>query len=214
MNFRSLILSLAGAGALIAADPRLLQIRQVYVLPMSGGLDQYLANRLTQSGRYMVVTDASKADALLTDSIGVAFEEKYKELYPPPAPPPVEAAKGEAAAKKGDDRSLVSAMGGGASAPPRTSSFSRGKGNVFLVDRSSRQVIWSTYLRPRNKSASELDRTADQIIDRMDDAAEGREKAERKAAKASGAASAPAAPAQTPAPEPPAAPAPAAAPAK
>jgi hypothetical protein len=179
MKLRSLLPLFAAVGLLHGADSRLLEIRQVYVLPMSGGLDQYLANRLTQNGRFMVVTDPAKADALLTDTVGVAFEDKYKELYPPPAPPepPKDASKD---AKK-DDKSVMSMMTSGAGAP-KTSAFSRGKGNVFLVDRASRSVIWSVYMPPKNRTTGEMNRTADRIVDKMDDAAEHREKALKKAA--------------------------------
>lgn len=218
MNLRSLLPVLAASvGLLQAADSRLLEIRHVYVLPMSGGLDQYLANRLTQNGRYVVVTDPERADALLTDSIGSGFEDKYKQLYPPP---PTPEQKAEAAKKKtsGDDDKGVIGMLNASTGTSRTSSFSKGKGNVFLVDRASRAVLWSTYLRPRNTSAPELNRVADQVVDRMDDAAERREKAGRKAeakeskkvaaAPASAPVAAPA-PAKPPAAAPPQAPPPA-----
>ena len=55
---------------------------------MSNSMDQYLANRLTSEGILQVVTDPNKADAVLTDRLGLGFEERLKQLYPPPAPPP------------------------------------------------------------------------------------------------------------------------------
>src|SRR5947209_7579518 len=86
MRFRSLLLACASIGGLHAAGPALTQIRHVYVLPMTGGLDQYLANRLTRNGRYAVVTDPAQADAIFTDQIGSVFEERLRDLYPPPEP--------------------------------------------------------------------------------------------------------------------------------
>jgi len=41
---------------------------------MRGGLDQYLANRLTNGGVFRVVTDPKLADAVLTDHMGTEFE--------------------------------------------------------------------------------------------------------------------------------------------
>jgi hypothetical protein len=131
---------------------------------MAGGLDQFLANRLTASGTYQVVTNPSQADAILTDRIGPDFEERMKELYPPP-PPPEESEKKE---EEAEDRSVASLMGEASAARP-VSSFSRSRGNVFLVDRTGERVIWSTYLRPRSTRPDELNRVADGIVDRLED---------------------------------------------
>jgi len=80
----------------------------------------------------------------------------------PPEPKPAAADKDKdkdkdsAKAKDAKDDSLV--VG---------SSFSRGKGNVFLVDRASKAVIWSFYQRPRNASPDEMKHVADKIVDRL-----------------------------------------------
>ena len=79
-----------------AVHPALPEVKTVYLLPMGSGLDQYLANWLTRIGRFEVVTDPAKADAIFTDRLGTAFEEKWKEMYPPPEPPKPEPAKDEA----------------------------------------------------------------------------------------------------------------------
>src|SRR6185369_14025016 len=60
------------------------EVGAVYLLPMTGGLDQYLANRLTAEGLFRVVTDPKLADAVFTDQLGAAFEQKLVDLYPPP----------------------------------------------------------------------------------------------------------------------------------
>src|SRR4051794_27330967 len=83
MRFRSLLLACAGLGAVYAADPVLSQVRHIYIFPMTGGLDQYLASHLARNGRYAVVTDPAQADALFTDQIGSGFEERMRSLYPP-----------------------------------------------------------------------------------------------------------------------------------
>ena len=41
--------ALFGALAFAAVNPQLLQVHSVYLLPMSSGMDQFLANRLTRS---------------------------------------------------------------------------------------------------------------------------------------------------------------------
>src|SRR4029077_17872250 len=71
-------------GALFAisgAHAEVFGVKTVYVLPMAGGLDQYLALRLYSGGVLQVVTDPQKADAILTDGIGTRFEESLTELY-------------------------------------------------------------------------------------------------------------------------------------
>ena len=54
----------------------------VYLLKMSSGLDQYLANRLTADHVFQVVTDPKLADAVFTDQIGEGFQMKLDEIVP------------------------------------------------------------------------------------------------------------------------------------
>ena len=161
---RSTLLSLFGAGALLASMPvRVLGnqrdlggAKTVYLIPMSGGLDQYLANKITESGLLQVVADPALADAIITDRLGESFEKKMAELYPPPD-------ADEDEEKDKDDRSQG-----------RVSSFRSGRGNVFLVERASKRVVWSTYLRPRNSSPDEMSRTADHIVKRLEKLKKGK----------------------------------------
>ena len=48
-----------------------------------------------------------------------------------------------------------------------TSSFGRNKGNIFLVNAKSRQVLWSTYEPAKSAASKELDRTASGIVSRL-----------------------------------------------
>jgi hypothetical protein len=50
---------------------------------------------------------------------------------------------------------------------PRSSTFSRGRGNVFLVERGTRLVLWSHFLRPRTTRPEDMDRVADQIAGKL-----------------------------------------------
>src|SRR5258707_14167007 len=118
---KSLVIGLLLASASFGAG--IAEVQSVYLLPMTGGLDQYLANRLT--GVFRVVTDPKLADAVFTDRLGEPFEHKLTELYAPPA----DSDKDDKEAKR----------------ETPVSSFGRGKGTVFLVDLKSRAVIWSSF---------------------------------------------------------------------
>ena len=136
-------------------------VKTVYFMPMSNGLDQYLANRLTNVGLYSVVTDPKRADAVFVDRLGESFEARFKELFVPPEPPK----KVEAKDPKDKDQKAVEDK---SDATPhdsgRMSTFSRGRGNVFLVDVKTRTVLWSTFERPKDGRAAEVDRAAGRII--------------------------------------------------
>ena len=134
-----LLFCLMLAGATLGADVP--GVQAVYLLPMAGGLDQYLANRLTSAGVFRVVTDPKMADAIFTDQLGAGFEQKLTDLYSPPP--------------EDNDKD---------SKPPvRASSFGRGKGTVFLVDLKSHAVIWSLYKKPGRVTPDVLNRTATRI---------------------------------------------------
>jgi len=121
-------------------------VKAVYLLPMAGGLDQYLANRLTGDQVFRVVTDPKLADAVFTDHLGDAFEKQLTGLYPPP-----EAADTE----EKDDSNKPQ---------PHPSAFGRGKGTIFLVDLKSREVVWSGYEGRIGSRPDLLDRTAVRIV--------------------------------------------------
>lgn len=150
------------------------QVRTVYFLPMQHGLDQYLANRLTNSGAVHVTADPKKADAIFTDALGEALEKKLNELFPPPA----ETRKAAQPAPPKED-SEQEALESHEPLPPATqakrqeplirpSSFRRGKGTLFLVDVHSRNVVWSTYATPKDASSAEMDRAAERIAARFE----------------------------------------------
>ena len=158
-------LALFAASLSAAGNPQLRQVHFVYILSMTNGIDQFLANRLTTLGVFEVVADPQKADAIITDRLGEPFENKLRELYPPPPPPPAaedEDDKGAKATQKDKDSSPDFSQGGG-----RVSSFGRSKGNFFVVDRKSRSVLWSIYERPRDSSPAELNHTADKVARRL-----------------------------------------------
>ncbi len=151
-------------GALQAAESG--QVRAVYLLPMANGFDQYLAHQLTAQGVLQVVTDPERADAVLTDQIGPAFERRLQELFPREKQTPSagesekekeSAEAAEARAESDRQRAAVSVV----------SSFGRGRGNVFLVGLASREVLWSLHQPPKNFTPRELDRAAAKVAAKL-----------------------------------------------
>jgi hypothetical protein len=174
--FCALALFAASVPAPAAVNQQLKQVTAVYILSMGGGMDQYLANRLTTMGVFQVVADPQKADAIITDRLGEPFEAKLKDLYPPPPPPappaPVKDEKDDKDSKTAkadktskDEKEKIEDSGGAA----RVSSFQRGRGNIFIVDRKSRNVIWSIYERPKDSTPGELSKTAERVVKRLRD---------------------------------------------
>jgi hypothetical protein len=167
---KRLVLLLSCSGALLGGA-ELSGVHSVYVLSMSKGLDQYLANRLTNDHVFQVVTDPKLADAFLTDQIGESLQSKLAEIFPP-AEPEKPAPAAEKAPKADKDKAsssnpLLGDTVNKLASPGSSSSFGRGKGTVFLVDAKSRQVVWSVYQLPKGSSAKELDRTASDIVSRL-----------------------------------------------
>ena len=137
------------AGLAVASGQDLSGIKTVYMMPMSGGLDQYLAVRLTSNHVIQVVTDPHKADAVFTNRIGANFEQALHDLF-----------AGEKSAE--EEKSEA------ADYRPSMAPLSRSKGSYFLVDHKTRNVIWSTYVTHKNNDASELNRMAGRIVDQLE----------------------------------------------
>jgi hypothetical protein len=153
---KRLLLALCCSGAcLCGAD--LAAVRSVYVLPMSQGMDQFLANRLAGEHVFQVVSDPKLADAVLTDRIGPALNATLDGIAPVanPAAADDKDAKKEPVVKNTLDN------------PALRSTFGRGKGTFFLVNAKSREVLWSTFEVPKDSAAEQLDRTASDIVNRL-----------------------------------------------
>ena len=134
--------------AVAAVNPQLAAVHTIYILPMASGMDQYLASRLTARGVVQVVADPHHADALLTDHIGESFESKLDDLYAPPKP-------------------AESTQVGFAPLAHPPSTWSRGRGSFFLVDRKTRSVLWSVYDRPHGSRPDELNHVATKIAGQL-----------------------------------------------
>lgn len=155
------------------ASVELGNVKSVYFLPMRSGFDQYLANHVTTTGVLQVVTNPENADAIFTDQIGLKLERQLEELYPPePEPEEEEEPAGDESEAESEGEAESPADEEEEAVPEDEqwvplSSFSRGKGNIFLVGRESRNVIWSTYHPPKDFSAKELNKAAERIIGQL-----------------------------------------------
>ena len=135
----SMALSAAGLG----------DIKTVYVLPMSSGLDQYVAQQLSADAVLLVVTDPQKADAVLTDHLGETFEQSLADLYQ--TKPKADDKTADASEDKGAPR-VRSGMQG-----------KRGRGTIFLVNRRTHDVLWSVYELPKDSQPDTLRHSAARI---------------------------------------------------
>ena len=96
-----------------------------------------------------VVTDPLKADVVLTDRIGAAFEEHLNAIY------------GEK--RKPDPKDSMT------SAPqPMDIAISHGRGLIFMVDRRTREVVWSTFIKPKDASPDAMNHVALEIAAKLD----------------------------------------------
>ena len=130
-------------------------IKTVYLLPMSNGLDQYLAQQLTAGAVLQVVTNPQAADAVFTDHVGESFEQSLAELYQ--------------TKPKGDDKDKAADAGEEQGAPRARSGMQgkRSRGTIFLVDRKTHNVLWSVYELPKDSRPDTLRHSAGRISDRL-----------------------------------------------
>ncbi len=160
------------AAAFSSVNPQLRDVKRVYILAMSANLDQFLASQLAKAGVFEVVTDPKKADAIITDRVGESFESKFDLLYPPPTPPKETKSAADSTTDSPKSESPKSArelnsdklagvdLTGGARPP----TMGHGKGNIFIVSRGNRTVVWSIYEPPKNNTSRELTKTAERVV--------------------------------------------------
>jgi hypothetical protein len=143
MKRLSVLAVVAAAAFAQGLPPGSLAPRTVYLMPMAGGLDQYLAHWLTEEHIMKVITDPKTADTVMTDRLGEAFEQKMAEFHPKDA-------------KTSQD------------AIQNMFQSSHGRGTVFLVDAKTRQVLWSDYEKaPHSSSGEHLNGEAERIARKL-----------------------------------------------
>ncbi|HEY4364311.1 MAG TPA: hypothetical protein VGN17_25315 [Bryobacteraceae bacterium] len=133
-------------------------VKTVYLLPMSAGLDQYLAVRLAANGAFQVSTDPALADAIFTDRIGSNFEKTLEDLN---APKKATAAVSKISKDGSTDEDQD------AFSKPTMQPLSRGKGSLFLVDRKTHVVLWSMYAKPKSSQSDDMNALATQITSQI-----------------------------------------------
>jgi hypothetical protein len=167
---KRLLFLLGCSGALVCAAD-LNSVRNVYVMPMSRGLDQYLASRMASEGLFQVVTDPKLADAVFSDKVGETLRAQLETIFPTPKPESetdVEAKEEEKTDTADIGKSVAAGLTETENKTERpASAFGRSKGNIFLVEAKSRLVLWATYDPPKTNNARDLDRTASDIVSRI-----------------------------------------------
>ncbi len=139
----------------------LAEVKSVYLFPMSNGMDQYLADRLTRDHVFQVVTDPKAADAIITDKLGEGFETELLRLRPELKPPPPKKAVADKD-KKDDDKDKKDEKAADDLAAP-INTFHTAHGTIFIVHVRAQQVVWSTYQHPPDHSPKEMELTAVKI---------------------------------------------------
>ena len=140
---------LIASAAIALAQSPVAAAKNVFLTPMPGGLEQYLAMHLTNGSVLQVVTKSSKADVIFTDRIGEDLEKTLADLDSK-AP----------AVNSGKAGEVVFAR-------PTNRPLSRAKGTVFLVNRQTGDVIWSTLEQPKSTSISDVDSAARRIVEKL-----------------------------------------------
>jgi len=135
-------------------------IKTVYLLPMSSGMDQYLAQQLTSGSVVQVVTDPQKADAVLTDHVGETFEQSLEDLYGSKPQP------GDKAAEPAEDKGATFARSG--------MQGKRGRGTIFLVNRRTHDILWSVYELPKDNRPEVLRHSAGRIANKLAQSIKGK----------------------------------------
>jgi hypothetical protein len=178
MKLFGALTALAAAVAFASVNPQLREVKRVYILAMTASMDQFLASQLVKAGIFEVVTDPKKADAIITDRVGESFENKLDDLYPPPAPPKPAKPAADASDDSNSDSKSDSAKsdspkpagrndalaGVDLTGATRPTTMGHGKGNIFIVSRGSRAVLWSIYEPPKNNTSRELTKTAERVV--------------------------------------------------
>jgi hypothetical protein len=168
-KMKRILLLMYCAGAWLGAA-ELSGIHAVYLLSMPHGLDQYLANRLTNNGVFQVVTDPKLADAFFTDRIGEAFEQKLAGLLPAP-PEPAKSSEANTSGGKGQTapggNALITDTVNKLDNPAMRSSFGGAKGTIFLVGAKSHLVVWSMFESLDGSDSKQLDHAASDIVTRL-----------------------------------------------
>ncbi len=148
---------------LVAADlSELSRVRSVYIWPMHNSFDQYLAEQIAEEDVFEVVVDPKFATAVLTDRIDAPFLGALEEFFPLPESGEAEKDEAEEESASGD-----SIEAGVQLRRPTNRAFSRPKGTLFLVDVSSRRVLWSTFLKEYEPSPNKLHGQARDVVMRL-----------------------------------------------
>ncbi|MEP7362011.1 MAG: hypothetical protein ABI972_02050 [Acidobacteriota bacterium] len=166
-------------------NPELSSVQIVYVLPMGSGMDQFVAHQIARNSLFQVTTDPRQADAFISDFVGTTFETRVDDLLKAARdkaerdaeelakkeaaleaaknPKPKDSAKDKSKKEEDADSGEFHMTGDSA----RVHSFSRGRGNIFLVDAKSRRVLWTGFDVPKNTRPGELQKSAERLVSHL-----------------------------------------------
>ncbi len=149
---------------LVATDlSQLSRVRSVYVWPMYNSFDQYLAEQIADEDVFEVVVDPKFATAVLTDRIDAPFLSALEEFYPL-----AESGEAEEDKAEGEESASGDSIEAGVQLRrPANRALSSPKGTLFLVDVSSRRVLWSTFLKEFQPSPNKLHDQARDVVARL-----------------------------------------------
>ena len=153
----------AGVAAQAEAPSGLGPNKKVYFWPMSYGFDHYLAEQATAEGVFGVVVDPKLAQAVMTERIDARFLKGMDELFPLPE----EKGAGEEEEKEETEESGAIAGDGYLPQRPPNQPLGQSRGTLFLVDVTSRRVLWSTYLKEFDPSPNRLHQQAGNVVERF-----------------------------------------------
>lgn len=149
------------------AQSPLATAKNVYLTPMSGGLDQYLALHLTKESVLQVVTDSTKADVVFADRVGEDFKQIMAELE----------------GKNQQQDQPLKAGEAPSFARPSMRPLSKARGTIFLVDRLTGNVVWSILEQPKSTSVDDLNAAAKRITGDLKKALKSKQQAADAATK-------------------------------
>lgn len=152
-----LCLALLAASALPAAAADLSSAGPVYLWPMRGALDQYLASELTAKSLLTVTVDPATARTVMTDRVDQTFLEGMSEIFD---------RSEEKAAEQEESPASIESGALQVQRPPNAPQ-GRSQGTIFLVDVETRQVLWSMFIGELDNRPKKLHGEAEDVVSNL-----------------------------------------------
>jgi len=150
------LLALLTGSASFAAAADLASAGPVYLWPMRGALDQYLASALTADSLLTVTVDPETARTVMTDRIDQDFFEGMTTVF-------------DRSGEEEEEETAPASLESGDFRLQRAPNAPRGRsqGTIFLVDVASRQVVWSMFIGELDNRPKKLHGEAEDVVDEL-----------------------------------------------